>query len=285
MAPQPVAPPLVLTIAGFDPTAGAGVLADIKTIAANQGYGLACITALTVQTTQGAIAYEAVAPDLLERQLEALMAELTPRAVKIGMLGSRAGVEVVARMLQRHPVPWVVLDPVRNASSGAALTDAKAWESLRTQLIPLVNVITPNLDETEALVGLRPSKPAEFEQAAVKLHELGPQYVILKGGHLERPADLLYDGQKFVTLTADRVRTPNTHGTGCTFSAALAANLANGKQMQDAVVIAKAYLTAALRQAYAIGPGPGPLNHLYRLQESPASRNVDPAPQTSFTTR
>ncbi|MGH9475215.1 MAG: bifunctional hydroxymethylpyrimidine kinase/phosphomethylpyrimidine kinase [Terriglobales bacterium] len=285
MAPSTTAPPLVLTIAGFDPTAGAGVLADIKTISANQAYGLACVAAITVQNSQGAQSYEAVAPGLLERQLDTLLSELTPRAVKIGMLGSRANVEIVARQLELHPIPWVVLDPVLRASSGAELLDADGWEALRQNLLPRVTVLTPNLDETEALSGIRPAKPAEFEQAASKLRELGPPFILIKGGHLERPTDWLYDGQKFVTLTADRVRTNNTHGTGCTLSAALAANLANGKQVQDAVVMAKAYLTAALRQSYAIGAGPGPLNHLYRLQETPTSRNVDPAPQPNFTTR
>ncbi|MGH9486608.1 MAG: bifunctional hydroxymethylpyrimidine kinase/phosphomethylpyrimidine kinase [Terriglobales bacterium] len=285
MASISTAPPLVLTIAGFDPTGGAGILADIKTIAANQAYGLACVAAITVQNTQGAQSYQPVAPELLEAQLEGLLTELAPRAVKIGMIGSAGGVEVVARALERHPVPWVVLDPVRKASSGAALMDERGWEALRKRLLPKVDVLTPNIDETEVLTGIRPGKPAEFEQAAIKLREMGPQYVVIKGGHLERPCDWLYDGEKFVTLAADRVRTANTHGTGCTLSAALAANLANGKQVQDAVVMAKAYLTAALKQAYAIGPGPGPVNHLYRLQESPASRNVDPAPQTTFTTR
>ncbi|MGH9483921.1 MAG: bifunctional hydroxymethylpyrimidine kinase/phosphomethylpyrimidine kinase, partial [Terriglobales bacterium] len=240
MAPLSAAPPLVLTVAGFDPTAGAGVLADIKAIAANQAYGLACISALTVQTTLGAQAYEPVEAALLERQLDALLSELTPHAAKIGMLGSRAAVAVVARQLEKHPIPWVVLDPVYHASSGAALMDSDGWEALRTLLIPRVTVMTPNLDETEALTGIRPVKAAEFEQAALKLSAMGPRYVIIKGGHSDRPSDVLYDGEKFITLTADRVRTPNTHGTGCTFSAALAANLANGKHVQDAVVLAKA---------------------------------------------
>lgn len=285
MAPSSPAPPLVLSIAGFDPTGGAGVLADIKTIAANQAYGIACVAAITVQTTQGTDSFEPVAPALLERQLEALLTELTPRAIKIGMLGSRRAVEVVSRQLERHPCAWVVLDPVLRSSSGAKLMDDAGWKALREQLLPRVTVLTPNLDETEALTGIRPAKPADFEQAATQLRAMGPPFILVKGGHLERPTDWLYDGQKFVTLTADRVKTTNLHGTGCTLSAALAANLANGKQVQDAVVMAKAYLTAALKQSYAIGPGPGPLNHLYRLQEAPASRNVDPAPQTSFTTR
>ena len=283
--PPIAAPPLVLTIAGFDPTGGAGVLADVKAIAANQAYGVACITALTVQNTREAQSYQAVEAGLLERQLDTLLDDLQPRAVKIGMLANRDVVEVVARQIERRRFPWVVLDPVLAATSGARLIDEPGWRHLRERLLPLTSVLTPNLAETEALTGLKAGKQAEMEAAAVALRRLGPQYVVLTGGHLERPADVLYDGEKFVTLASDRVKTANTHGTGCTFSAALAANLACGRQVADAVVMAKAFVNAALRQSYAIGGGPGPLNHLYRLQESPASRNVDPAPQAEFTTR
>lgn len=286
MPANPAAPPLVLTIAGFDPTSGAGVSADIKTIAANQAYGLACVTALTVQNTTGARSYVPVAPAFLEEQLDFLLSDLHPAAVKIGMLGSKATVEVVARQLERHPIPWVVLDPVFAASSGARLCDDAGWLHLRQRLFPLAHVLTPNLAEAERLTGRTLARPADMEQAAVELRAMGPAYVVVKGGHLpDRPLDVLYDGVTCVTLTADRVRTPNTHGTGCTFSAALAANLACGKQVQDAVVMAKAYLTAALKQSFPLGDGPGPLNHLYRLQGAPSSRNVDPAPHSEFTTR
>lgn len=285
MAPHS-APALVLTVAGLDPTAGAGILADVKTFAANQTYGLACVAAMTVQNTQGAHSYAAVDPELLEQQLESLLSDLQPRAVKLGMLGSAATVEVVARQLERHPAPWVVLDPVWKATSGAPLIDAAGWQALQTRLLPLVSVVTPNVDEAAELAGQAVStQMADLERAAIKIRALGPRYVVITGGHLDRPTDLLFDGVKFVTLAGDRVRTSNTHGTGCTFSAALAANLANGKQVQDAVVLAKAYLTAALKQAYALGAGPGPLNHLYRLQEAPVSRNVEPAPQMTHTTR
>ncbi|MGH9393924.1 MAG: bifunctional hydroxymethylpyrimidine kinase/phosphomethylpyrimidine kinase [Terriglobales bacterium] len=279
------APSLVLAIAGFDPTGGAGILADIKAIAANQGYGLACITALTVQNSQAARSYQAVDPKLLDQQLECLFEDFQPRAVKIGMLANRATVEVVARQLERRTIPWVVLDPVRAATSGAVLVDARGWEHMRERLFPLVSVLTPNLAEAEAITGMTLVKPAEMELAAAHLHSMGPRFVVVTGGHLERPVDVLYDGESCVALAADRVRTPHTHGTGCSFSSAIAANLANGKQVQDAVVMAKAYVTAALKQAYAIGAGPGPLNHLYRLQDAPASRNVDPAPMAEFTTR
>jgi len=283
--PPPPTPPLVLTVAGFDPTSGAGITADIKTFAANQTYGLACITCHTVQNTQGARSYHPVPAAQLEQELECLLSELSPRAAKLGMLGTRATVEVVVRQFERHPLPWLVLDPIYAATSGVRLCDDDAWKLLQKRLLPLASVVTPNLAEAEALTGLTVSNRAEMEAAAERIHQMGPRYVVIKGGHLERPIDLVFDGVQAVTLAADRVRTGNTHGTGCTFSAAIAANLASGKRLLDAVVLAKAYLTAALKQSYALGPGPGPLNHLYRLQESLPSRNVDPAPLAEFTTR
>lgn len=279
-------PPLVLTIAGFDPTSGAGVTADIKTIAANQAYGVACITALTIQDSQGARGFRSVPAAFFEEQLDCLLSDLPPKAVKIGMLGSQETVEVVARQLKRHEAPWIVLDPIFAATSGSTLSDEGSWNQMRKRLLPMTSVLTPNLAEAEKLSGLKVEKAADVEPAARALHQMGARYVVIKGGHWgERPVDYLFDGERLVSLAADRVRTPNTHGTGCTFSAALAANLANGRAVQDAVVMAKAYLTAALKQSYAIGAGAGPVNHLYRLQESPVSRNVDPAPLAEFTTR
>lgn len=278
-------PPLVLTIAGFDPTSGAGITADLKTFAANQTYGVACISCHTVQNTQGARSFYPVPPAQLEEELECLLEDVSPQAGKLGMLGTRAAVEVVMRQLERHRLPWLVLDPVYAATSGVRLCDEDAWQLLRERLLPLAHVVTPNLGEAAALTGLAVTKLAEMEEAARRIHQMGVRYVVIKGGHLERPVDLVFDGDQMVTLAADRVRTPNTHGTGCTFSAAIAANLAGGKRVLDAVVQAKAYVTAALKQSYTIGAGPGPLNHLYRLQESPASRNVDPAPLAEHTTR
>lgn len=280
-----VAPPLVLSIAGFDPTAGAGVSADVKTLAANNCYGVACITALTVQNSTETRAVRATPPEFLQEQLEFLLKDVRPKAIKIGMLANRATVELVTRCLEAAAVPWVVLDPIWQATSGLRLIDDAGWESLRERLCPRVTVLTPNLPEAERLAGRPITKLADMEAAAVALHQLGPKYVIITGGHLEKPIDLLYDGERLQSFATDRVRTPNTHGSGCTFSAALAANLAHGKQVADAVLLAKAYVTAALRQSYPIGSGPGPLNHLYRLQEPLASRNVDPAPQVEYTTR
>jgi len=288
---------LVLTIAGFDPTSGAGVTADIKTISANQAYGLACVTALTVQNTLGTRGFRAIPAGVLEEQLEFLLEDVSPRAIKIGMLGGKDTVEVVARQLsrqlERNPAPWIVLDPIHTSTNGVRLSDDTGWAHMRKRLFPLVTVLTPNIPEAALLTGVPVesiAKPSDMEKACAALHAMlagngSPKFVVLKGGHLDRPLDLLYDGSKFTPFPGDRVRNGNTHGTGCTFSAALAANLACGKQVADAVVMAKAYLTAALKQAYPIGQGGGGLNHLYRLQESPTSRNVDPAPHTEFTTR
>lgn len=279
-------PPVVLTVAGFDPSAGAGILADIKAIAANQAYGIGCVAAQTVQNTKGVRSYLPVDATLLDEQLRALLEDMQPRAAKVGMLGGKAVVETLARRLERSGIPAIVVDPVRAASDGTRLADDATWKHMRERLLPLATVVTPNLAEAAALAGIPVAKPADMQEAAVRILALGPRAVLVKGGHLEdRPVDLLYDGATFTQLPGDRVRTPNTHGTGCTFSAALAANLALGKQLLDAAVVAKAYVSAALRQSYATGAGPGPLNHLYRLQESPASRNVDPAPQHEFTTR
>lgn len=285
MARIGAAPAIVLTIAGFDPTSGAGVTADIKTIAANNGYGVACITALTVQNSAATRRFEPVAPELLEEQLEFLLPDVQPQAVKIGMLGTAATVRVVARVLKRHSIPWVVLDPIVRASSGALLLDDEGLEAMRRDLFPNISVITPNLMEAELLAGTPIQNIADMERAAAGLLQFGIPYVVITGGHLDRPIDLLCDGTRASTFSAERVRTSNTHGTGCTFSAALATNLALGKQMDDAVVQAKAYVTAALKNSYAIGTGRGPLNHLYRLQQPAPLKNVDPAPLPEHTTR
>lgn len=278
-------PAVVLTIAGFDPTSGAGITADIKAIAANDGYGVACITALTVQNTRETRAFHPVDAALLAEQLEFLLSDVQPQAVKIGMLGTSAIVRTVAQALQRHPVRWVVLDPIIRASSGARLLDDEGVEVMKRELLPLVSVMTPNLMEAELLAGMPVHTLADMERAAAGLRRLGPPCAIITGGHLEKPMDLLDDSGHVLTFTAERVRTGNTHGTGCTFSAALAANLAKGKPVRDAVVLAKAYVTAALKNSYPVGTGRGPLNHLYRLRHPAPLKNVDPAPLPEHTTR
>jgi len=271
---MPAAPPVVLTIAGFDPSCGAGVTADIKTIAAHGCYGTACITALTVQSTAGVQRVEPVSADLVRETLRELAADMPPAALRIGMLGSLEVVDAVAEFLAGTRPPNVVLDPVLKASSGAPLLDDKGVERLLTRLVPLASVITPNTDEAAALTGLAVGNLEQMKAAARKLHALGAQNVVVTGGHLERAIDVLsvalpegnFEQLEFAT---DRLRSTSTHGTGCAFAAALAANLAQGRQLQYAIVLAKAYVTKAISRAFPLGRGFGPLHHLYRMDEPP----------------
>lgn len=279
------APPLALTIAGLDPTCGAGVGADLKTFAAHHCYGLACVTALTAQNTHGVESFAAVEAGTVARQLECLLGDVRPSAVKIGMLANAAIVKAVAAAIRRFEIGTVVLDPVLRASSGAALLDKAGVAALREELLPLAAVATPNLEEAAELVGQAVENEEQMAEAARALRARGARAVVVTGGHLEKPVDALCVGDEVEMLGGERVRTPHTHGTGCTFSAAVAANLALGKSLHDAVVQAKAYVSAALRAAYAIGGGAGPLNHLFRWQEPVRSKNVDPAPLPEYTTR
>jgi len=279
---MPSAPPIVLTIAGFDPCSGAGVTADIKTIAAHGCYGTACITALTVQSTIGVRRVEPVSPRTVRETLRELAADMPPAAVRIGMLGSAEVVDAVAEFLEGAKPPHVVLDPILRASSGSPLLGDKGLARLVQLLIPLASVITPNIDEATALTGLPVGDLEQMKAAARKLHEMGAQNVVVTGGHLERAIDVLstalpegnFEQLEFVS---DRLRSNSTHGTGCAFATALAANLAQGRQLQYAIVLAKAYVTKAISRALPLGKGTGPLHHLYRMDEQPR-----PAPDVSI---
>jgi hydroxymethylpyrimidine/phosphomethylpyrimidine kinase len=278
---MPSAPPVVLTIAGFDPSSGAGVTADIKTIAAHGCYGTACITALTVQSTLGVQRVQPVTRELVAETLRELTDDMPPAAVRIGMLGSADVLEAVAEFLEATKPQNVVLDPIIKASSGAALLDDRGVQRLIERLFPLVSVVTPNTDEAAALTGLPVGDLPQMKAAARKMHEMGAQSVVVTGGHLERAMDLLsvalpegnFEQLEFVS---DRLRSASTHGTGCAFAAALAANLAQGRQLQYAIVLAKAYVTKAISRAFPLGKGTGPLHHLYRMDEQPR-----PAPDVS----
>jgi len=279
---MPSAPPVVLSIAGFDPSSGAGVTADIKTIAAHGCYGTACITALTVQTTTGVRRVEPVSPEVVRETLRELALDMPPAAVRIGMLGSAEVVEAVAEYLEGTRPTHVVLDPVLKASSGAALLDDKGIVWLLKVLLPLASVITPNLYEAEVLTGLPVGDLQQMKAASRKLHELGAQNVVVTGGHLERAIDVLStalpEGNiEQLEFVSDRLRSTSTHGTGCAFATALAANLAQGRQLQYAIVLAKAYVTKAISRALPLGKGTGPLHHLYRTDEQPR-----PAPDVSI---
>ena len=260
--------PVVLTIAGFDPSGGAGIIADLKTLAANNCYGVAAITALTVQNTQGITALRPVEAPVLKESILSLLADGRVKVLKIGMVGNRANAEVVREVLESNPALPAVLDPVYRSSSGHDLVDASGFEYLREQLLSRATVVTPNMNEAAALTGLKVENLEEMKAAARKIIELGARCVVVTGGHLDKAIDVYCEGSNLQTFVGDRIKLDNTHGTGCTFSSAIAANLALGRQMEDAVVLAKAYVTEAIRKAYAIGPGRVPLNHLYRLQQS-----------------
>ncbi len=271
------AAPIVLSIAGFDPAGGAGVLADIKTLAANDCYGIAVVTASTVQNSRAAERLFPLPAALVREQLEFLVADIAPRAVKIGILANAELVDAVAEFLTRLPGVPVVLDPVLASTSGLEMLAPDAIPLLLERLLPRCTVITPNRNEAARLSGMEVISPAQMEAAARALYQRGAAHVIITGGDLEKPTDLFFDGRQATLLGGDRIRTNNTHGTGCTFSAALAANLALGKQVSDAVVQAKAYVSAALKQSYPVGCGAGPLNHFFRWHEPPRAQN-DPAP-------
>lgn len=265
---MPSAIPNVLSIAGSDPSGGAGIQADLKTFAALGVYGMAALSGLTAQNTRGVSAIQPLPPGFVAAQINAVFEDIRVDAVKLGMLGAAEVVAAVADCLRRWGPPAIVLDPVMVAKSGAALLADSAVERLRRELLPLATVVTPNLPEAGALLDAPPPTdlPA-MREAARALHALGPAWVLLKGGHLPGAdcTDLLYDGREFVEFPGRRIETGNTHGTGCTLSAAIAAGLAHNLDMPQAIRDAKAYLTGAIAAAdtLAVGHGHGPVQHLH----------------------
>jgi hydroxymethylpyrimidine/phosphomethylpyrimidine kinase len=255
-------PPIVLTVAGFDPSSGAGITADIKTAAALGCYAVATITAMTVQSTTGVRQVMPVSPQFLTDSLDELMRDVKVSAVHLGMLGCGEVALRVSRFLQEYRPPNIVLDPVLKSSSGASLFEEAGIEVLIQTLLPLADVITPNLDEAAALTGLEARNTEQMRQAAERLHQLGAKAVVVTGGHLERALDLLsIKGKGVQTFEAEKINSDNTHGTGCAFSTAIACHLARGRDLPDAVESAKAYVREAIRSSYSIGSGAGPINH------------------------
>jgi hydroxymethylpyrimidine/phosphomethylpyrimidine kinase len=266
-------PPVVLTIAGFDPSSGAGVTADIKTIAAHGCYGVACLTAMTVQSTAGVRRVEAVDPSLVSETLQELASDVPIAAVRIGMLGSAKVVRAVADFLSSGTarVPNIVLDPILKSSSGAELLDAVGTRLLIEKLIPLADVITPNVDEAAVLTGLRVTDLDEMRAAAAKLHQMGSNAVVITGGHLEKAIDLLSfttkSGIEEEVFKAERQLSNSTHGTGCAFATAMACHLALGRGVAEAALLAKTYVSSAIAAGHPLGHGTGPVHHLYRMYE------------------
>jgi len=255
----------VLTIAGSDSGAGAGIQADLKTFAAHGVYGSSAITAITAQNTVGVTAVLALSPKLVAAQIDAIIDDIGADAVKTGMLANAAIIGLVADRIIEYRLKNLVVDPVMVATSGDLLIRQNAVAVLRSKLIPLAAVVTPNIPEAEVLTGMKLRTAEEIKEAARRIVKMGTQTVIVKGGHLKGPAmDLFFDGKKFTPLDAPRIRTQNTHGTGCTLSAAIAANLAQGEKIATAVANAKRYITQALRHSYRIGAGHSPVHHFYR---------------------
>ena len=273
------APPILLTIAGFDPCCGAGTAADLKTFAAHGCYGVAAITSLTVQNTQGVETVHNTPSAELRAQLEVLVNDCEIAAVKIGMLGNRGNAVVIGEFLDAHKFGHVVHDPVMKSSSGAELLDAGGIKYVVTELLKRASVITPNVAEAEVLTGMTIKDVADMEAAARKIVELGARAVIVKGGHMDRAVDTLFDGNEMVQLGGEKVKTDNTHGTGCTFASALAAQLAAGRGLLEAATLAKAYVMKAIEKGYPIGKGRIPLDHFYRQRIEPPARGIHEVPQ------
>ena len=271
-------PPILLTIAGFDPCCGAGTVADLKTFAAHGCYGVAAITSMTVQNTQGVEAVHNTPSAELRGQLEILVKDCEIAAVKIGMLGNRGNAVVIGEFLDAHKFAHVILDPVMKSSSGTELLDAGGVKYVAAELMKRASVFTPNVPEAEVLTGLEIKDVSAMEAAARKLVEMGAQAVIVKGGHMERAVDVVFDGSELVQLGGDRVKTENMHGTGCTFASALTAQLAAGRGLIEAATLAKAYVTKAIEKGYAIGKGRMPLDHFYRLKIEPLARGTHELP-------
>jgi hydroxymethylpyrimidine/phosphomethylpyrimidine kinase len=273
------APPILLTIAGFDPSCGAGTAADLKTFAAHGCYGVAAITSLTMQNTQGVERVHNTPSSELRAQLEALVNDSEIAGVKIGMLGNRGNAVVVGEFLEAHKFAHVVLDPIMKSSSGAELLDAGGIKYVATELLKRASVITPNVPEAEVLTGMTIKDLTDMEAAARKLVEMGAHAVIVKGGHMERANDVLFDGAQIVQLAGDRVKEETLHGTGCTFASAITAQLAAGRPLLEAATLAKVYVTKAIEKAYAIGKGRVPLDHFFRQRIEPPARGIHEVPQ------
>ena len=266
--PQETKVPVVLTIAGSDSGSGAGIQADLKTFAAHGVHGTSAITAVTAQNTLGVTAVQEVDLDVIAAQIDAVVEDMHPVAVKTGMLLSPEIVRLVAAKANEYGWQTLVVDPVMVASSGARLLRDEAVETYRTELLPLATVTTPNLLEATELTGIEIASSGDAREAAKAISVLGVKYVVVKGGHMEMAGesrDLLYDGRDFVEFGLPWIDTTSTHGTGCTFASAIAAQLALGGDIESAFRSAKKFVWEAMNAAYPVGQGHGPLNQMWRM--------------------
>jgi len=261
----------VLTIAGSDSGGGAGIQADLKTITALGAFGASAVTALTAQNTLGVRGVHEVPPQFVAAQIDAVMEDIGADAAKTGMLSSRPIIEVVADRVRHHAIRPLVVDPVMVAKSGAPLLAVDARQTLKSALLPLAKVVTPNLPEAVEIAGIAAGGEADVRELARRVHECGPEWVLVKGGHREgEPVDVLFDGTDFLEVVRPRVRTRNTHGTGCTYAAAIATGLARGMAVPQAVEWARSALQKALEASLDLGGGVGPLGHAAMFRHGPA---------------
>lgn len=254
-----------LSIAGSDPSGGAGIQADLKTMTCNGVYAMSVITALTAQNTTGVSGILDIDPEFVRKQIDMVFSDIRPDAVKVGMTSSAELMRVIAQALKEHRASNIVIDPVMVATSGSALMDPEALQTLKSELLPIADIITPNIPEAEALTNMKISTREDMKKAAIQLGRKLNTAVLLKGGHLIEDAnDLLFDGRELTWFYGKRIATKNTHGTGCTLSSAIAANLAKGFDLKESVVRSKAYLSRALMDGLDLGAGSGPMNHAFQ---------------------
>ena len=256
------APPIVLVFAATDPSGGAGIQADLKTFSAFRVFGTSVVTAVTAQNSVGVQGVFELPPEFVARQIDSVLSDIGASAVKIGMLSTAGIAGTVAERLQAHRARAIVLDPVMIAKSGDLLLQPDARAALVREVMPLAEVVTPNLHEAAALAGIPVATEADMEEAARRIHALGARTVLVKGGHLKDSAtDVLWDGRALTRFPAERIDSPNTHGTGCTYASAIAAGLARGDGLVAAIERAKAYVRAAIRAGFQPGRGVGALRH------------------------
>ena len=266
----------VLTIAGSDCSGGAGIQADLKTFAAHGVYGMSVIVSVVAENTFRVIDMQDITPGMIEKQIDAVFEDIGADAVKVGMLSQPCCMEAVARKLREYKPRNVVIDPVMVAKNGCPLMNPNSVDTLIREILPLADLLTPNIPEAEIISGMRISSSEDMERASKCISELGANNVLIKGGHAVGDAlDILYDGKQFYHFSTERINTKNTHGTGCTYSSAIASNLALGLDLQEAVKKAKEYVTIAIRHSLAIGKGCGPTHHFYDLYQNGLPKGVN----------
>jgi len=259
----------VLSIAGSDCSGGAGIQADLKTFSAHGVFGMSVVVSVVAENTSRVIDIQDVTPDMIEKQIDAVFEDIEVDAVKVGMLSTPECMRAVAAKLRQYKPKNIVIDPVMYAKNGCPLMDPNATDELIATIIPLADILTPNMPEAEKIAGMTIENAANIEDAARQIHSMGCRNVLVKGGHavegVEAALDILFDGGNFYRFEVPRIATKNTHGTGCTYSSAIASNLALGLSINSAVAAAKEYVTTAIRHSLPIGKGHGPIHHFYDL--------------------